>query len=134
MALQVIGAGFGCTGTLSMKAALEQLGYDKCHHMLEVFPSEKQLDAWHRISQGETPDWDDVFEGFQASVDFPSSGYWRELAARYPDAKIILTTRSFDSWYESASQTIYPVSRDIPGWMTMIPKVRKIKEMTYGTI
>ena len=134
MALQVIGAGFGRTGTLSMKAALEQLGYDKCHHMMEVFPSDKQLGAWHRISQGETPDWDHVFEGFQASVDFPSSGYWRELAAHYPDAKIILTTRSFDSWYESASETIYPVSRDIPGWMTVIPKVRKIKEMTYGTI
>lgn len=134
MALQVIGAGFGRTGTLSMKAALEQLGYDKCHHMLEVFPSDAQLDMWHRISQGETPDWDSVFDGFQASVDFPSSAYWRELAAYYPDAKIILTTRSFDSWYESASETIYPVSRDIPGWMMMIPKVRKIKEMTYGVI
>lgn len=134
MALQVIGAGFGRTGTLSMKAALEQLGYDKCHHMMEVFPNNRQLDAWHRISQGATPDWDAVFEGFQASVDFPSSSYWRELAAHYPDAKIILTTRTFESWYESASETIYPVSRDIPGWMTIIPKVRKIKEMTYGAI
>ncbi len=134
MALQVIGAGFGRTGTLSMKAALEHLGYDKCHHMMEVFPSEKQLDAWHRISQGEPPDWDDVFEGFQASVDFPSSGYWRELAEHYPNAKIILTTRSFDSWYESASETIYPVSKGIPDWLLFVPKARKIKEMTYGTI
>jgi len=134
MALQVIGAGFGRTGTLSMKAALEQLGYDKCHHMMEVFPSAAQLDAWHRISQGEAPDWDAVFEGFEASVDFPSSGYWRELAAHYPDAKIILTTRSFESWYDSASETIYPVSRDIPSWMMLIPKVRKIKEMTFGVI
>ncbi|MEL7031074.1 MAG: sulfotransferase family protein [Pseudomonadota bacterium] len=134
MALKVIGAGFGRTGTLSMKAALEQLGYDKCHHMLEVFPSDAQLDMWHRISQGETPDWDTVFDGYQASVDFPSSAYWRELAAQYPDAKIILTTRSFDSWYDSACETIYPVSRDIPGWMMVIPKVRKIKEMTYGAI
>lgn len=134
MSLKVIGAGFGRTGTLSMKAALEQLGYNKCHHMLEVFPSDKQLNAWHAIGEGSAPDWDDIFEGFQASVDFPSSAYWRELAAHYSDAKIILTTRSFDSWYESAMETIYPVSRDIPGWMTVIPKVRKIKEMTYGTI
>ncbi len=134
MALQVIGAGFGRTGTLSMKAALEQLGYDKCHHMLEVFPDDDQLDSWHKILQGEVPDWEAVFDGFQASVDFPSSGYWRELAAHYPEAKIILTTRSFDSWYESASETIYPVSKNIPGWMTAIPKVRKIKEMTYGVI
>ncbi len=134
MALRVIGAGFGRTGTLSMKAALEQLGYDKCHHMLEVFPSDAQLNMWHRISQGDTPDWDAVFDGFQASVDFPSSGYWRELAEHYPDAKIILTTRSFDSWYESANETIWPVSRDIPGWLTVVPKVRKIKQMTYGAI
>ncbi len=134
MALQVIGAGFGRTGTLSMKAALEQLGYNKCHHMLEVFPSDEQLDLWHGISQGETPDWDKVFDGFQASVDFPSSGYWRELAAHYPDAKIILTTRSFESWYASAYETIWPVSRDIPGWLTIVPKVRKIKQMTFGAI
>ncbi len=134
MALKVIGAGFGRTGTLSMKAALEQLGYNKCHHMLEVFPSDEQLNMWHGISQGDDPDWDKVFDGFEASVDFPSSGYWRELAAHYPDAKIILTTRSFDSWYESASETIWPVSRDIPGWLTFVPKVRKIKEMTFGAI
>ena len=134
MTLKIIGAGFGRTGTLSLKAALEQLGYYKCHHMLEVMPNDSQLDAWHAFSQGETPDWDAVFEGFQASVDFPSSAYWRELAEHYPDAKIILTTRSFESWYDSASETIYPVSSNMPGWMLIIPKVRKIKEMTYGTI
>lgn len=134
MALEVIGAGFGRTGTLSMKAALEHLGYKKCHHMLEVFPSEKQLNAWHAVGAGAQPDWDDIFEGFSASVDFPSSSYWRELSEHYPNAKIILTTRSFDSWYESASETIYPVSASIPGWLTVVPKVRKIKEMTYGTI
>lgn len=134
MSLKLIGAGFGRTGTLSTKAALEKLGFDKCHHMLEVFPSDKQLNAWHAIGRGETPDWESVFEGFQASVDFPSAGYWREMSEHYPDAKILLTTRSFDSWYESASETIYPVSKKIPAWMTIIPKVRKIKEMTYETI
>lgn len=134
MTLEVIGAGFGRTGTLSMKAALEQLGYGKCHHMMEVMPNDDQLNMWHRISQGEGLDWDAVFDGFGASVDFPSSAYWRELAAHYPNAKIILTTRSFDSWYESANDTIYPVSTTIPNWMLIIPKVRKIKEMTFGTV
>ena len=81
MTLKVIGAGFGRTGTLSMKAALEQLGYNKCHHMLEVFPSDAQLDMWHKISQGGAPDWDQVFDGFEASVDFPSSAYWRLLCS-----------------------------------------------------
>jgi len=36
MPLSVIGAGFGRTGTLSLKRALEQLGFGPCHHMLEV--------------------------------------------------------------------------------------------------
>lgn len=134
MTLKIVGAGFGRTGTLSMKVALEQLGFTKCHHMMEVFPSEFQLNSWHSIGRGEKPDWDEVFHGFQASVDFPSSAYWRELSAHYPGSKVILTTRSFDSWYESALETIYPVSKKIPNWMTVIPKVRKIKEMTYGTI
>lgn len=134
MSLKVIGAGFGRTGTLSTKAALERLGFNKCHHMLEVFPSDRQLDAWHAIGRGEAPDWDSMFDGFQANVDFPSAGYWREISQHFPDAKILLTTRSFDSWYESASETIYPVSKKIPGWMTVIPKVRKIKDMTNGTI
>lgn len=135
MALKVIGAGFGRTGTLSMKAALQQLGYNKCHHMLEVMPNPKQLDMWYRIGEGEAIEWDTVFDGFEASVDFPSCSYWRETAAHYPDAKIILTTRSFASWYESASETIYPASAKIPGWMgVFIPFVRKLKAMTYSTI
>lgn len=134
MALDVIGAGFGRTGTLSTKAALEQLGYMKCHHMLEVMPNPKQLDVWYRIGKGETMDWDAVFDGFTAAVDFPSSAYWRETTAQYPDAKVILTTRSFEGWYASASETIYPASARIPGWLSFIPFIRKVKAMTYSTV
>ena len=55
MTLKVIGAGFGRTGTLSMKAALEHLGYDKCHHMVEVLMTEdpQQLDYWDAVGRGE---------------------------------------------------------------------------------
>ncbi|WP_084397625.1 sulfotransferase family protein [Henriciella aquimarina] len=133
MALKVIGAGFGRTGTLSLKAALEQLGYVKCHHMLEIFPDDRLLDAWHDIAKGGTPDWDAVFDGYEATVDFPASAYWRELSAHFPEAKIILSVREFESWYASANETIYPASAGIPGWMTVIPKIRKIKEMTTLT-
>ena len=35
--LQVIGAGFPRTGTSSLKAALEMLGHDPCHHMVVRF-------------------------------------------------------------------------------------------------
>ncbi|MCA8901592.1 MAG: sulfotransferase family protein [Hyphomonas sp.] len=135
MALKVIGAGFGRTGTLSMKAALERLGYVKCHHMMEVFPSPDQVRMWDEIGQGKDPGWDTVFEGFEASVDFPSSSYWRELADYYPEAKVILTTRSFESWYKSASETIYPSSAKIPGWMkALVPKVKTITRMVDNTV
>lgn len=129
MALEVIGAGFGRTGTLSMKAALERLGYSKCHHMVEVLTSGDQINQWHQIAVGTSPDWDAVFQGFRASVDFPSLAYWRELAAHYPDAKVILTTRSFESWYKSASDTIYAVSAAMPAWMKLVPRGKKIDRL-----
>lgn len=50
--LEVIGAGFGRTGTLSLKLALEQLGLDPCYHMSEVAAprpghNDGHFDAWH---------------------------------------------------------------------------------------
>ena len=136
MALKVIGAGFGRTGTLSMKAALEQLGYNKCHHMVEVLMTkdETQLDYWDAIGKGERPGWDKVFEGYQASVDFPSCVYWKELAEAYPDAKVVLTVRSFESWYKSATGTIYAVGKKQPAWTRLLPKPGKIGRMTKNVI
>jgi len=135
MSLKVIGAGFGRTGTLSMKAALERLGYVKCHHMLEVFQSSEQLRLWDKIGKGAEPRWEQVFEGFEAAVDFPSAAYWRELAEAYPDAKVILTTRSFESWYKSASETIWAVSATMPKWIkALVPKARTIDRMVNNTV
>lgn len=135
MALKVIGAGFGRTGTLSMKVALETLGYARCHHMTEVFASAQQARMWDEIGRGEAADWDKVFAGFQASVDFPSASYWRELAEYYPDAKIILTTRSFESWYRSARETIWTLQKVMPGWLKwLVPRLRTIDRMVTHTV
>ncbi|MDT8345566.1 MAG: sulfotransferase [Thermohalobaculum sp.] len=106
MALDVIGAGFGRTGTESMKQALEHLGFRRCHHMHEVLADEAQIAAWRAIAAGGPPDWPRVFEGFRAAVDWPSAFFWRDLAAAYPQAKVILTVRSAESWYRSFSSTI----------------------------
>ncbi len=136
MTLKVIGAGFGRTGTLSMKAALETLGYDKCHHMVEVLmpKDQTQLDYWDQVGKGEQPAWDKIFDGYQACVDFPSSVYWKELADTYPDAKVVLTVRDFESWYKSATNTIYAVGKKQPAWTRLIPKPRKIDRMTRNII
>ncbi len=107
MALEVIAAGVGRNATFTMKFALEELGFGPCHHMLEVFADgRRQVPLWIEAAQGK-PDWDAIFDGFSATADYPSASYWRELADHYPQAKVVLTTRDPDSWFESASQTIF---------------------------
>ncbi len=109
MPLSVIGAGFGRTGTLSIKMALEQLGFGPCHHMHEVLEHPDQLPHWQALARGETVDWNTVFDGYGSSIDWPSAHYWRELAAFYPDAKVILSVRPAEKWWNSFSKTIKPI-------------------------
>ena len=107
MALSVIGAGFSRTATFSLKFALEHLGFGPCHHFSEIFAGgARSVSQWLEVIAGR-PDWDAVFDGFHATVDTPACNYWRELAAYYPAAKVILTERDPDSWFDSASETIY---------------------------
>ena len=107
MALKVIGAGLGRTGTMSLKFALQQIGFDPCYHMMDVFQRQGDSEKWEAIARGGAPDWNDLFAGFKATVDWPSCHYWRELAKAYPDAKIILTERDPEAWFKSISSTIF---------------------------
>ena len=108
MTLQVIGAGFGRTGTDSMREALNILGFGPCHHMLEVNAREEQKQLWRAFVKGEPTGWDRLFAGYASCVDWPSAHYWKELSGFYPDAKIVLTYRSADSWWESFAKTLVP--------------------------
>ncbi|HEY9879292.1 MAG TPA: sulfotransferase family protein [Leptolyngbyaceae cyanobacterium] len=113
MSLSVIGAGFGRTGTLSLKAALEMLGYGPCYHMIEVFAHPEHIDLWNAATDGEFH-WDEIFDGFRAAVDWPACAFWQPLLEYYPDAKVILTVRDPNRWYESALQTIYGATHRNP--------------------
>jgi hypothetical protein len=119
MPLKVVGAGFGRTGTLSLKIALERLGVGPCYHMMEVFPRPQHVAMWHRLAFGHPIDWDELFRGFRSTVDWPSARWWREIAARYQDAKVLLSVREPEAWYKSMSDTIYqplkePAPNDAP--------------------
>lgn len=113
--VKIIGAGFPRTGTSSMKAALERLGYGPCHHMFEVYKHPDQVDRWVQAASAisadgaDAPgvDWDGVIDGYHSAVDWPSGAFWREIADAYPDAKIILTLRDPERWYESMHKTIF---------------------------
>jgi hypothetical protein len=109
MGLSVIGAGFGRTGTDSMRLALNMLGFGPCHHMREVMANPEQLRLWRWAARGDPPDWEEAFAGYRSALDWPAAFYWRELSRHYPDARILLTLRSAESWYESMAQTIFPV-------------------------
>lgn len=105
--MKVIGAGFGRTGTASLKAALDLLGYGPCYHMSVVIAEPYRVRQWLDIGEGRARDWDEVFTGFQSAMDWPAASYWRELAEHYPEAKVILTVRDPRRWYDSVSDTIF---------------------------
>ncbi len=107
MTLKVVGAGFGRTGTNSLKLALEQLGFGPCHHMFEVRDHPEQVPFWQEAARGGTTDWDAVFADYNACVDWPSAHYWREIASHYPDAKVLLSVRPAEAWFKSIHATIY---------------------------
>ena len=110
MSLRVVGAGVGRTGTESLKLALERLLGQPCYHMLEVIQHPEAFQFWSAAGRGEMPDWDEVFEGYAACVDWPAAAYWPEISAAYPDALVLLSTRaSSEQWYRSASETIFTV-------------------------
>jgi hypothetical protein len=130
--IKVIGAGYGRNGTLSLKHALERLGFSKCYHMLELNQEKDEDLAWLALSRGEPVDFDKLFEGYQASVDWPSCNFWREQMAWYPEAKVILSERDPDRWYESIMNTIYPASlkfRDSDD-----PMMRRRSEMVFAVV
>ena len=107
MSLQIIGAGFGRTGTKSLQLALETLGYGKCYHMEALLRNPEGVKHW-TDAYNETPvNWNALFEGYNSIVDFPGSMYYKELHNYYPEAKVILSVRDPESWYQSALKTIY---------------------------
>ena len=109
--IKIIGAGFGRTGTLSLKAALEELGFGPCYHMTEVFRSPKDCLYWEAATRGEVVDWLKLLAGYSATVDWPGCSFYTELMQVYPDAKVVLSVRDPEKWYESVTSTIYQISR-----------------------
>ncbi len=142
MTLEVIGAGFGRTGTMSTQAALIELGFP-CYHMKTVMQAGfggKDLRLWEQVAEsapGLQHDWERVFAHYRAAVDFPASCAWRELMAAYPDAKVLLTVHpgGAGAWFDSAWDTIYFTQRY---WqfrlLNLLPPVRRFSNMVEKLI
>lgn len=126
MTLQLVGAGLGRTGTLSLKNALEELLGGRCYHMIEVFGNPDHIPVWHLAMQGQAVDWPALFAGHVATVDWPGAACWEEIAGAFPDAPVLLSTReSPEAWWRSASATIFPAIGQTPAeenaeWHSMV--------------
>ena len=127
--MRIIGAGFGRTGTTSLKEALEELGFGPCYHMIEVFKHPEHAATWQAAWRGEPVDWEAFLGEYEATVDWPSCTFYEGLMEKYPDAQVLLSVRDPDRWYESTKNTIYglskavtrsPVSRAIFGVISLL--------------
>ena len=106
MSLQIIGAGYGRTGTMSLKLAIERLGFGPCFHMSEAIANQACVPGWLEATRGRA-NWEELFAGYRATVDHPGCAFYRELAAAYPQAKVVLTVRDPSDWFDSTQATVF---------------------------
>ncbi len=135
--IDVIGVGFGRTGTASLQTALNQLGFGPCYHAGELFAAPENLECWIAAARGERDAWRQPLRGYRSTTDWPTVAFWRELTEAYPNAKVILTTREAGEWFESLDQTILQTMRTgwIPGHVAeMFGGPRKAVELAEVSI
>jgi hypothetical protein len=126
LSLRVVGAGLPRTGTSSLKSALELLLGERCYHMHELFRAPEDLPTWRAAIRGDAVDWSSFPPNCVATLDWPASVFWRELATANPDALIVLSTReSAAVWWESCDETVFPYMRKTSydgyeDWLAMI--------------
>jgi hypothetical protein len=100
--LQVIGVGMHRTGSMSVKAALERLGFGPCYHGMEALRRSRDGDRWLEAHEaGGELDWSSIFAGYRSTLDWPTIHFWEQLVAAYPNAKVLLTERDPESWWAS---------------------------------
>jgi hypothetical protein len=122
MAVRVVGAGLGRTGTNSLKLALERLLDGRCYHMYELIERPQDTASWEDAVAGRPVDWNSLLRDYRATVDFPAAVFWREILEANPDAIVLLSSRdSTETWWTSVDKTIVPsltgdVPPDRPDW------------------
>lgn len=140
--VHIVGAGFGRTGTTSLKLALDQLGF-KCYHVVETFSSLSDWEKWYDISKLSAEErknwnWDKIYEprNYTAALDAPTSDYWEEICDFYNKkkqkkdyakdnplrrVKVILTLRDTpETWHQSMLNTIIPISEQSNRWFSRL--------------
>ena len=133
--MKVIGAGFGCTGTESLQVALEQLLEGRCYHMKEVFGNAEDLARWEAFGRAERQnmDWESLLRSYRAGVDWPLCNYYEDLLQAFPDARVILTVRDPDRWFEGF-QKLVKLYRVAKIFSPFVPRLRRLRRMVDATV
>ena len=131
MPIEVIGAGLGRTGTLSLKAALEELGFTKCYHMVEVIARRDDARTWDaavRAASRSTGNGSSPNTGRPSTcpVAYSTANCWRSTPRRKSSSPCAIPRR----WYDSSRQTIYYSRNAFPRWATLLdPRMRDFRRM-----
>lgn len=120
--MKLINAGLGRTGTTSLKAALETLGYGPVFHTTDLLTSAKDIDVWERAVKTEPVDWRAFFAPY-AVADWPAAFFYRDIIRAHPEAKVMVSVRDPEGWFESTQGILKQVrSLNLP-----LPQVRRAK-------
>ncbi|KAH7183659.1 P-loop containing nucleoside triphosphate hydrolase protein [Fusarium flagelliforme] len=113
--VEVLVLGMPRTGTLSILAAFQALGYKPFHasmmeqypHLLPLYMEAMQAKFEQTVEPYGRKEFDKLFLGkWNVSCNMPGSLMADELIAAYPNAKIILTTRDVDKWQHSMKESV----------------------------
>lgn len=114
---KVFVVGLSKTGTTSLHAALEQLGFRAIHNPESMLRAE--VDELHFSLA--------LAASYDALSDLPIAAFYRELDLAYPGSRFILTTRDADAWLASCANHFDPSA------FHPIAGMKKLVERVYGT-
>jgi hypothetical protein len=77
--------------------------------MYEMFDDPMEIPRWTNAIDGNPVDWREMCSGYAAVVDWPGAAFWPELTTANPDALVVLSVRDAESWYRSATNTIFQI-------------------------
>jgi len=114
--LKVVFAGFGRSGTTSLTAALERLGFNPCHgtHIVTNIRG-SHYDMSQAIIDQDVPKLIEITEsmGYDSTLELHSN-FWREIRELRPNAKYIIILRPYEKWENSVNTiqwTFTPIKR-----------------------
>jgi hypothetical protein len=89
------------------------IGYGPAYHFVELAKHPEDAATWDKASRHEPVDWVKFLEGWDSSVDWPGCHFYREMMEAWPDAKVLLSVRDPENWYQSYYDTIWLVTQEL---------------------